>query len=374
MTNAAAPPPVESLASPRPPQPPRPPLPLLRERHAEAAAQAFTRLGAPPRPTFPLALVSVTIAVLAMHADLVAKYSLEAFWIGVAATAVLAVVVGRVVSSIPEARSRMAAALVLPTVGGAVVGVIVQGVVLFAIRDAGGALAIKDLGGLVDSTEPISWLLAGVVLGAVPALVVSVFLVLAARALRGLIGNDAAEGFNVAFTGCAGVLAAAAVLVVEPWELPPLFAVCALAAVSMLIAFLVDGARISFLKDVWAGASGDANSHVRTGYEVVAADRFMHDPALAPIVTKAGAVSVLVRVDRRVGSYRAAAAEPIALLADTEDATTRPLRRRRAATITMLAVMTLSGALSIVAQPEIGEALGTEHRGPAARASFDLLQ
>lgn len=338
--------------------------------------QAFTRLGAAPRPTFPLTLASVTIAVLAMHGDLVAKYSLEAFWIGIAATAVLAIVVGRVVSSIPGARPRMTAALVLPTVGGAVVGVIVQAVVLFAIRDAGGALAIKDLGGLVDSTEPVSWLLAGVLLGALPALLVSVFLMLAARALRSLVGNDAAEGFNVAFTGCAGLLAAVSLLFVEPWELPPLFAVCALAAMSMLIAFLVDGARLRFLKEVWAGVSGDANSHVRTGYEVVSADRFMHDPSLAPIVTKAGAVSVLVRVDRRVGSYRAAAAEPIALLADTEEATTRPLRRRRSVTLAMLGAMTLSGGLSIVAQPEIGAAMRTDQsrtQTAASRVSFSIL-
>jgi hypothetical protein len=336
--------------------------------------QAFTRLGAAPRPTFPLALMSVTIAVLAMHGDLVAKYSLEAFWIGIAATAVLAIVVGRVVSAIPGARLRMTAALVLPTVGGAVVGVIVQAVVLLAIREGGAALAIKDLGGLVDSTEPVSWLLAGVLLGALPALLVSVFLMLAARALRSVVGNDAAEGFNVAFTGFAGLLAAASVLVVAPWEVPPLLAVCALAAISMLVAFLVDGARLRFLKDVWAGAaSSDSSSHVRTGYEVVSADRFMHDPSLAPIVTKAGTVSVLVRVDRRVGSYRAAAAEPIALLADTEDATTRPLRRRRAATVAVLGAMTLSGALSLVAQPEIGAAMSSE---PAAapRISVGPLQ
>jgi hypothetical protein len=335
--------------------------------------QAFTRLGAAPRPTFPLALMSVTIAVLAMHGDLVAKYSLEAFWIGVAATAALAIVVGRVVSAIPAARTRMVAALALPTIGGAVVGMIVQAAVLFAIRDAAGALAIKDLGGLVDSTEPVSWVLAGVLLGALPALLVSVFLMLAARALRSLVGNDAAEGFNVAFTGFAGVLAAVSVLVVAPWEVPPLLAVCGLAAISMLVAFLVDGARLRFLKDVWAGASSDPGSHARTGYEVVSADRFMHDPSLAPIVTKAGAVSVLVRVDRRVGSYRAAAAEPIALLADTEEATTRPLRRRRAATVAVLGAMALSGALSVVTQPEIGAALGSE-RATASRVSFDLLQ
>ena len=298
--------------------------------------------------------MSVTIAVLAMHGDLVAKYSLEAFWIGVAATAVLAIVVGRVVSAIPNARTRMTAALALPTIGGALVGVIVQAVVLFAIRDAAGALAIKDLGGLAWS-------------------IVSVFLMLAARALRSLVGNDAAEGFNVAFTGCAGLLAAGSVLVVAPWEVPPLLVVCALAATSMLVAFLVDGARLRFLKDVWAGASSDPGSHVRTGYEVVPADRFMHDPSLSPIVTKAGAVSVLVRIDRRVGSYRAAAAEPIALLADSEDATTRPLRRRRAATVAVLATMALSGALSLVAQPEIGTAMSAGH-APPSHVPRDLLQ
>jgi hypothetical protein len=346
---------------------------VLRDRHAEAALQAFTRLGAAPRPTFPLALMSVTIAVLAMHADLVAKYSLEAFWVGVLATTALAIVVGRAVSAIPNARSRMIAALVLPTSGGAVVGVIVQAVVLFAIRDAGGGLAVKDLGGLVDSTEPVSWLVAGMLLGALPALLVAAFLMLAARALRGLVGNDAAEGFNVAFTGCAGLLAGFAVLFVAPWEVPPLLVVCGLAAVAMLIAFLVDGARLRFLKEVWASVGGDPGSHVRTGYEVVSADRFVSDPSLLPMVTKAGAVSVLVRIDRRVGSYRAAAAEPIALLADSEDGTTRPLRRRRAATVAVLAAMTLSGALSFVAQPEIAAAWSAD-RAPASRVSFDLLQ
>jgi hypothetical protein len=350
-----------------------PPSLDLRERHAEAVVQAFTRLGAAPRPTFPLALMSVTIAVLAMHADLVAKYSLEAFWIGVVSTAVLAIVVGRVVSAIPSARSRMLAALVLPTSGGAVVGVIVQAVVLYAIRDAGGALAVKDLGGLVDSTEPVSWLVAGMLLGALPALLVSAFLMLSARALRGLVGNDAAEGFNVAFTGCAGLLAAFSLLVVAPWEVPPLLVASALAAISMVVAFLVDGARLRFLKEVWGGVGGDPAGHVRTGYEVVSADRFLSDPSLSPMVTKAGAVSVLVRIDRRIGSYRAAAAVPIALLADSEDGTTRPLRRRRAATVAVLAAMTLSGALSLVAQPEIGAAMGANH-APTSRVSFDLLQ
>ena len=326
------------------------------DQRAEAAVKAFTRIGTAPRPTFPLVLASVTVAVLAMHADQVAKYSLDAFWVGIVATAGLAFVVGRVVGSLTGERPRLIAALALPTVGGAIVGVLVQAVVLGALRGTGGAMAVKDLGGLVDSTEPVSWLAAGLLLGALPALLVSVFLVLCARVLRGLVGSDAAEGFNVVFTGGVGVLASAGLVFVDPWELPPLLTVCALASVSMLVSFLVDGARLRFLSRVWAGDTGAGDNHA---YEVVPADRFMHDASLAPIVTKAGAISVLVRIDRRVASYRAAAAEPIALLAETEAATTRPLRRRRAATLAVLVAMAMSGGLSVLTQPALSAALGT---------------
>ena len=331
-----------------------------RERHAEAAVQAFTRLGTAPKATFPLALASVTVAVLAMHGDMVAKYSLAAFWSGVVATLVLAVIVGRTVSAIARPRARMAAALLLPTAGGALVGVMIQAIVLVAIQDDASAMAVKDLGGLVDSTEPVSWVLAGLFLGALPALLVSVFLMLAARALRRVTGNDAAEGFNVAFTGGTGLLAAFGLVIVEPWELAPLFVVTLLAGMSTLIAFLVDGARLRFLADVWAGVTSGSTNHARTAYEIVPADRFMHDPSLAPMVTKAGAVSVLVRVDRRVGSYRDAAAEPIALLADTEQATTLPIRRRRAAAVAVLAAMMAAGGLAVMTQPVLSAAVGVD--------------
>lgn len=331
------------------------------DERADAAVRAFTRLGAAPRPTFPLALVSVAVAVLAMHGDMVAKYSLDAFWVGVVTTALLAIGIGRVVATIPDARRRILAAVALPTLGGALVGVIVQAVVLLSLRDLGAPMAVRDLGGLVDSTEPASWLAAGLVLGAVPALGVSVFLVLAARALRNLVGSDASEGFNVAFTGGAGLLAAVGLVFVEPWELPPLLGVCVLASVSMLVSFLVDGARLRFLTEVWAGATGGAESHAKSAYEVLPAERFMHDASLAPIVTRASAVSVLVRVDRRVGSYRAAAAEPIALLADTERATVAPLRRRRAATLAIVAAMAASGGVSLLTQPALVAALGVAH-------------
>jgi hypothetical protein len=54
-----------------------------------------------------------------------------------------------------------------------------------------------------------------------------------------------------------------------------------------------------------------------------------------------GSTSVLVRVSRNPGSYRAAAAEPIALVADTVEASIQPLRTRRTAAAMLLAAMLL---------------------------------
>lgn len=337
--------------------------------HTEAAVRAFTRLGATPRPTFALAMISVTVATLSMHADMVAKYSMAAFYVGILATLGLAIGVGYAVSAIPTPRARIAAALGLPTIGGAIVGMIVQAVVLASLDES--ALAVRDLGGLVDSSSPISWILAGTVLGSVPAFAVSIFLVLAARALKRLVGNDAAESFGVGFVGLTGVLASFAMIVVSPWELPPLFVVVVLSGFAVLLAFLIDGARLGFLRHVFAGG---LSSHTRAGdavYEVVPADRFMQDPSLAPMVAQAAAVSVLVRVERNVGSYRAAAAEPIALLAETEGETTRPIRRRRTAAAALLCAMTVLGGLSILSLDEVKSSLEWRSTGTSSLLIVD---
>jgi len=101
---------------------------------------------------------------------------------------------------------------------------------------------------------------------------------------------------------------------------------------------------------VWSGIVSGANDHRRTTYDVVPADRFQHDPSIAPMVAQRGqrsAPHVLVRVDRRVGSYRSAAAEPIALIADTEQETTRPLRRRRVAAMGVLCGILAGTALAL---------------------------
>lgn len=312
---------------------------------SQKTLEAFTSSGGGPRATFPLVLLSVTVAVLALHLDAVVRYSVGAFWIGVSLAAVLSAVVGKIVTATPEARARLAIAITLPAVFGAMIGMIVQAMVLAEVG-TGWANAVRDLGGLVDTTSPIPWIASGVVLGGVPALLVSVFLVVAARALRRLAGHDAGERFAVPFTGAAGLFAALGLACVKRSEMAPLVVVALLAAITLLVAWLVDGSRMKFLREVFAGKGG--------AFEIVPAHAFAADPSLAPLVADAsglGATSVLVRVAQNPGSYRAAAAEPIALVADTVEASIQPLRNRRLAAVVMLGAMT---ALAIAASAAQG--------------------
>jgi len=319
-----------------------------RAAHRVAAVRAFTRLGAAPRATFPLVLASVTVATLAMHADRVVSYSPAAFGVGLVATVGLAFVVAQAVHAARSPRARLFASLGLPALGGAAVGVFVQLMVLVAIREDSPGFEVRDLGGLVDSSDPALWLAAGVVLGAAPAAIVSAFLVLAARALRRLVGSDAHEAFAVAFTGASGIVAAFGLLVVHAEEMAPLVLVVMLSCVAVLACFLVDGARLAFLRHVFrAGTRDGAVDGGDAAYEIAPAEHFRSDASLAPIVAQASAASVLVRIERHLGSYRAASGEPIALLAETEEETTRPLRRRRLAALALLATTTLLSAVAL---------------------------
>ena len=106
---------------------------------------------------------------------------------------------------------------------------------------------------------------------------------------------------------------------------------------------LVDGSRMTFLREVFAGKGG--------AFEIVPASAFAADPNLAPLVADVngiGRTSVLVRVAQNPGSYRAAAAEPIALVADTIEASLKPLRTRRAAAVALLAAMLVISVVSAI--------------------------
>lgn len=304
----------------------------------DAALRAFTKTGSGPRTTFPLVLVAVTVSVLSMSLDAVPRYSHDAFLAGLVLTVLLAFATGKVVDAFAGSPFRLVAALGLPTLFGALIGTVVQTLVLVDVGTSW-SHAVRDLGGLVDTTKPIEWIAAGLVLGGVPALVVAGFLVVASRSIRRLTGNDASEDFGVAFTGFAGLLAAFGLVLVDGIGVPPLLFVALAAVVTIVTTLLVDGSRLRLLRKVYSGQGA--------GFDIVPADRFAKDPSLAPMVAKAGSASVLVRVDR--GSYRAAAVEPVALLGETESDTLRPLLRRRAAAMAMLLAILALGGLSLLA-------------------------
>ncbi len=305
----------------------------------DTSLSAFATGNARPKATFPLVLASVTIAVLSMSMDAVPRYSESAFFVGIALTIALAMLVGKVVDILGGSPWRLAASLLLPTAFGALIGMVVQAIVL---SDVGSSWshAVRDLGGLVDTTAPIPWIASGIVLGGLPALLVSIFLGLASRAIRRLTGHDASEGFGVAFTGGSGLLAGCGLLVVEGVAVPPLFVVTIASAVTLLVVLLVDGSRVRFLRTVYSGEA--------SGFDILPADRFANDRSLAPMVANAGSAAVLVRIEGRVGSYRSAAAEPVAFVAGTETETLRPLLRRRiAATCMLVAMIALAGLATL---------------------------
>ena len=300
---------------------------------------AFTKTEGGPQATFPLVIMATSVAAIAMHVDAVTRYSPDAFFVGLGLAIGLAVLVGKLLGMVHTAGARAAIALFLPPGFGALIGMVVQALVY---KDVGPswANAVKDLGGLVDTTEPITWTLSGIILGGVPALIVSVFLLIAARALKKVTGHDASEGFGIAFTGAAGLVSAFGLVVTEGLALPPILFAMIAAAIAIVIVLLVDASRVSFLRSVYRGTGGT--------FDIVPAQRFSNDSALAPIVADAGGAQVLVRRDPQRDTYRAAAAAPIALLGDSEKATLRPLLRRRLAACAILfAMVFLSGIAAL---------------------------
>jgi MFS family permease len=305
-----------------------------REQHA---LEAFAKRRSAPKATFALVLMAVAVASMSMSFDEVERYSPAAFMAGIVAAGALAIAIGVLIEMVKDAGWRTVATIALPTGCGAAIGVMVQALVLMH-TGTGWEMAVKDLGGLVDTTQPVTWLMAGVILGGAPALVVSVFLLLASRALKRLSGHDASEGFGVAFVGTAGIVAAFGLFVVKGMAIVPLFLVTIASALTVLVAVLIDGSRIAFLRRVYA-RTGE-------GFDIVPATQFANDPTLAPMVASAGGGSVLVRLP--TASFRAAAMEPIALVADTMEETLRPLLRRRRTAALVLVGTTLLTSFAVV--------------------------
>lgn len=296
----------------------------------EKVLQAFTERGSGPKPIFALVLVSVAIASWSLSMDEVERYSKAGFCIGVGLALFLSIVVGFVIESLTDPTHKKFASIVLPTFAGGAIGVVIQSIVLAEVG-TGWVYAVKDLGGLIDTTRPVEWIAAGTFLGGVPALIVTGFVLLAARTLKKLAGHDAPESFGVAFVGIAGLISSGALFAVKGLAIAPLVLVACASIITVMIARLIDGSRVAFLNKVYAQQGEE--------YDVVPVDQFASDRALAPMVAGAKTGAVLVKVSK--GEYRASAMEPIALVGETREDTLRPLHRRRGAA-TLLLVATIA--------------------------------
>jgi hypothetical protein len=300
-----------------------------------------------PKATFSLVLASVTIATVAMWIDGVPTFSHAAFYAGVILALGLALVLGTMIEALARRPGRRGvAAVLLPAAFGAIVGMAVQAIVLGDASPPAGTV-LKDLGGAVDTASPISWIASGILLGGVPALGVSVFLLLAVRAIRRIGGHDASEHFGVYFTGACGISAALSAnfmgggIDAAKLVLVPLFGVTTVSFVTLLSVLLIDGARMRLVRRVYAGEIDDL--------EVVPKERFADDPSLAPMISAAEGGAVLVRVDRGA-SYRAASATPLALVSEHAFQMLRPLVGRRFVTVVMLGLMGVFLALCVTRQ------------------------
>ena len=282
-----------------------------------------------PSLTLPLVLNAVTVAVLAMWVDRVPVFSRAAYGTGIALAAGLSVVVGTVLAR-QRGSSRVLAALLLPTLFGAMIGMAIQAIVLGSLGIDGAFL--RDLGGHIRTVEPIGWILGGVVLGGGPALLLAGFLLVGGRILRRFTGHDAGEAVKVVFGGTAGLVAAIGLHVVDlSIARAPLVVVIAIAELMVVLALAADTARIRFLRQVYAGAND---------FDVVPASRFGADPGLTALVANAGSAAVLVR-RLPPALYRAAAGEPVGFVADTEKETLAPLLRRRTRAAVLLALLAI---------------------------------
>jgi hypothetical protein len=293
---------------------------------------ALSRPPARPRLTFPLMLVSVTVTTIALAVDGVPQLSPHAYVLGFILASGLGFVLGNVLDVLARRPGRRTLAmLLLPAAFGALIGMAVQAVMLGEFDPAQPAV-LKDFGGLIATTSPTTWIAGGIVLGSIPALAVSAFLLLAGRALRRTPGNDASNRFSLGFVSATGVVAALALMSLHASRDAlvglPLTGVALVALGSLTRAIHESGRRLRLLRKAYAGQLD--------GVEIVPRECFGEGAEQLPQLTPAGvwAHAVLVRT-RRDADYRGASREPVALLSDGPGPTLAWLRGHRATAATL---------------------------------------
>jgi hypothetical protein len=297
----------------------------------KAADKPRVRALAPTREppiAFAFGLFSGLLALLFMRTLGTPQLDLDAYRIGVAIAAGAGIATAWVVRLLrPYPRYRWASVFLVVAVG-AGVGMAMQWVLLARMP----SYRTYVLSSGFTTAEPISWILAGAPLGALPAAAAAGFLAGAQRLFANARAHDARERAFMPFAAICALLGAFALGGAEPAEVPLVAGVVVVALIALAEIFVADVLRTRWLRRVFASTE--------PSFEVVSLEG---SPASSDLPLVVGAViprAVIVQVGEERG-YRGAARTPIATTGATEVEALAPVRLRRMALLAVVGVASL---------------------------------
>ena len=226
--------------------------------------------------------------------------------------------------------------LLVPLAGG-LVGMGVQAIILVRSPLERPILLAAGL----STFEPDRWVLCGLPMGAIPALVAAAVLGLAVRVVNPYGSADARERMTVPFAGACALFAAPALGLVRAAEMPVIGVMLALALGALVQVLWSDRSRAAWLRRIFAGED--------TKFEVVSLETCPNATDLPAMVGAVSPRAAIVKIDDDT-YYRSAARAPYASTGDTEAAATAPLRMRRLVVIALIAASMLGTAIAISAR------------------------
>lgn len=280
-------------------------------------------------------LFSALLALVAMRALGTPDLDPVAYLVGIASAGVLGVGTVKALNALQTVPRLRGLSWILVPLAGGVVGMIVQAV-LCARAPAERPILLST--GL-STYEPVTWILCGLPLGGIPALIAAAVLGVALRVVAPTGTQDARERMTVPFAGACALLAAGALAAAKSFEVLALGAVLVLAIAALVQVLASDRARMRWLRGVFAGE--DAS------FEVIP---LVDCPGAGDLPAAVGAVyprAAIVKIDHDA-AYRGAARTPFASTAATPYEAVLPLARRRLMLFALLATTGVAASIAVV--------------------------
>ncbi len=288
-----------------------------------------------PRP-FPLAfgLLSALLALLVMHPLGTPRLDLGVYRAGVCIAGGVGASTGWLLVRLRETgRWRRSSGWLVPLAGG-LVGVLIQ--TLLLIRDPHYQLHVRGLG--LSTRNTAAWVLGGLPLGALAALVLSGVLAVTLR-LVSAPAHDAAERWTTPFAAATALVGALALGAADRGEIPLVLGIIFAALTALAHVALADAARARWLRSVFEGEV--------PGFEVVPAEEFPSVVDAPPVVGAVLPHAVIVQIEEAQQGYRAAARVAFATTGIDLYFASRPLLQRRAGILATLAVTAVITAIAL---------------------------